>query len=594
MLRSRTPGGPSHLQERYVFKYIRLKCVDMARTIEFYQSLGMSIDWEANQFNFLPPAPATTVEKDKDRDKREVQELLMEKDEPEKLVALSYRPTGKEVSTHNVQLILQRDSTADFLEEVGVPVPSGGAGAGGGAAAGEPVAARETLLSRDASVGAKKPHNYEYLVIYVHFVQRLAKRLQGKGFELVLEPLSIAEVKMCIMRDPNGMEVRLMELTDSQLNVPSTKKQWYARLGYYVVPTAQAEATVRWYETILATTRTRTAQGQRITTLDLAGSRGSTRGGGGGGGMGGLDSKSGTPSMDSRPISRKKPGAAATVRQAITQGQGFRLVDTEDFIVGLSRSLYYWLGNDLRSASCSICFTEHADFGTRRDGEMSNRRDSKLLGFGFEVPNMDAVINQLRYEFKDDLEWARERQRIQGVGTVVRLFDKVNQVWIELFAQKGAEKEVIRAGGEGGDGAGGDGLKQGPKIEYAIDFNHLSGHARVLSAGAVYRVRRPEDTTITLAEHAKLIAEAGAPLPPPRPTSAQSEAASETSMGSSQSLHMVGRSNDDIRPQPPDDGAAGGKGGAQLRNTKAVREARAAREQRYAFLSRHKSGSATW
>ncbi|KAJ3159149.1 hypothetical protein HDU86_002051 [Geranomyces michiganensis] len=579
MFRTRTPGTPSsHTPERYIFKYIRLKCSDVPRTIDFYQNLGMSIDWEADQSLFIPP-PAEKEkgdkERDRDRDKREVQELLAEKEQKEKVVSMSYRPTGKDTGTHNVQLVLEQDTSVDPLQEYVVA----------SAAAGGEEEPRDSF-SRDPSVGGRVPHNYEYLVVYVHFVHRLAKRLQGKGFEVVLEPISIAEVKMCIMKDPNGLEVRLMELTDSQLNVPSTKKQWYARLGYYVVPTGMAEATVRWYETILATTRTRTAQGQRITTLDLAAGRTPrTRDGGG------MESKVSTPVGNV-----KKPGTAASVRQAINQGQGFRLVDTEDFIVGLSRSLYYWLGNDLRSASCSICFTEHADFGAKSDAEMYVRKSSKLMSFGFEVPNLDAAVNQLRYEFKEDLEWGRERYRIQGVGTAARLYDKINLVWIELFAPKGGEREVvIREGEEPPDGTAAAIAKQ-KKTEYAIDFNHLAGHARVLSAGAVYRVKKPEDTNITQPERAIMLAkEAAAPEDLQRTASASSigsESVSQTS--SSASLHMVGRSNDDIRPQPPGEGAAGKPAAGHLRNTKAVREARAAREQRYLFLSKPKSGSAMW
>ncbi|KAJ3184712.1 hypothetical protein HDU87_004116 [Geranomyces variabilis] len=571
MFRTRTPGTPSsHTPERYIFKYIRLKCSDVPRTIDFYQNLGMSIDWEAEQSAFVPPP----VEKDKDkererdRDKREVQELLADKEQKEKVVSMSYRPTGKDVGTHNVQLVLEQDASVDPLGDYVSPAVD--------------EEGRERF-SRDPAVGGRVPHNYEYLVIYVHFVHRLAKRLQGKGFEVLLEPIAIAEVKMCIMKDPNGLEVRLMELTDSQLNVPSTKKQWYARLGYYVLPTGMAETTVRWYETILATTRTRTPQGQRITTLDLAGGRTPRKRDGGG-----MESKVTTPAGN-----MKKPGTAASVRQAITQGQGFRLVDTEDFIVGLSRSLYYWLGNDLRSASCSICFTEHADFGAKSDADVYVRKASKLMSFGFEVPNLDAAVNQLRYEFKEDLDWGRERYRIHGVGLAARLYDKINLVWIELFAAKGGEREAsVREGEEPAAGTA-TAIAKAKKIEYAIDFNHLAGHARVLSAGAVYRVKKPEDTNITQPERAAILAQdAAAPAELLRTASASSdisESVSQTS--SSASLHMVGRSNDDIRPQPPGEGkpAAG-----HLRNSKAVREARAAREQRYLFLSKTKSGSAMW
>ena len=86
-----------------------------------------------------------------------------------------------------------------------------------------------------------------YQVVYVHLVGRLVKRLMAKGmmfhtlrnvdssrnptliqppdFEVALAPIDVAEVKVAIVRDPNGLDVRLMELTDSQLNETSNRKQ---------------------------------------------------------------------------------------------------------------------------------------------------------------------------------------------------------------------------------------------------------------------------------------------------------------------------------------------------------------------------------
>ncbi|KAI8823534.1 uncharacterized protein EV422DRAFT_565475 [Fimicolochytrium jonesii] len=735
----------------------------------------MSVDWEVEQTPFVPGAPAAagdkaaapgappaapvaatgaaagagaanpaapTDQRNNEQASRSITAAGILRSDKAMVVAMSYKPVGKEPAAHNVQLLFENDEddgplpetgeisgigaldsngagaasdpydrrppgeagNAKANEVTGVSGPGAGTGKGGAepAAQAAPSAVKKTVGfgTRDRKAAAPAPavttpgsspatrepgqlrtglksHNYEYLVIYVHFLHRLAKRLKSKGFKIVVEPMAISEVKMCIALDPNGMEVRLMELSDSQLNVPTTRKQWFARLAYYTLPTPQADFAVRWYEMLLATQRTRTAHGQRITTLDLATQRGpGTRsrgtdgtsvpatpaglGFGGFGGSGGDSGSGGSPLSTPAAGARKKAGAAATVRQAITQGQGFRLVDTEEFVVGLSRSVYYWLGNDLRSASCSICFTEHADFGgaapapastgfgssgmlsssgmgslpmTARSDAMADasrnaavsifaaRSGSKLLGFGFEVPNLDAAINQLRYEFKEEIEWGKDRLKLAGVGTLARVYDKVNQVWIELFAQKGSDRDAnAQRGGATGMGGGGhalqgaDGTTGGaagadkagghaslPKVEYAIDFNHLGGHARTLSAGAVNRVRRPEDMNISVPKAAgeepvpdAAATAAGATDLRGRSTSIVSDV-SDGSIGSSHSMHIVGRSSEDVRPHPP-----GGRPPAKAttpRNAKAAREAKeakAAKEQRYAFLNRAKSMSATW
>jgi hypothetical protein len=55
-------------------------------------------------------------------------------------------------------------------------------------------------------------------------------------------------MKVSVVRDPSEIEIRLIELTDPQLDETISKKQWFARLGYYTVPTVNAELTVRFFE----------------------------------------------------------------------------------------------------------------------------------------------------------------------------------------------------------------------------------------------------------------------------------------------------------------------------------------------------------
>ncbi|KAJ3044648.1 hypothetical protein HDV00_001574 [Rhizophlyctis rosea] len=421
-------GGPKPAnQERFKLKYFRLHCFEIDRTIDFYQSLGMSVDWRADQ---------TT-----------------NNGEVTPIVAMSYRAASGD-PTMNVQLIfeLSKQKQSAIISE-------------------DPDSAEEPR---------KKPISQEYLVIYVHLVGRLVKRLMAKDFEVVLPPIDVADVKVGIVRDPSGLDIRLMELTDSQLNETSNRKQWFARLGYYALPTSHVDDCIRFYEGAFSSHRGKTSTGKKATTLDIAQTPGS-RGGGSHMGMG-------------VSVTRKKPGAAATLRQAITQGQGFRLVDTEDFIIGLSHTVYHWLGNDLRSTSCTICFTERsvADSTTK---EPVDRSDSLLVAFGFEVPGIESSVNQLRYEHRDALEWVTDRFKLAGIGTMVRFQDHFNNIFCELFATK-AETPATAKGATpaapGTEGADGTEAREGIP-HYAIDFNHLKGHARTLSEGAVYRIRDPNE-----------------------------------------------------------------------------------------------------
>ncbi|KAJ3294544.1 hypothetical protein HK104_003508 [Borealophlyctis nickersoniae] len=365
---------------------------------------------------------------------------------------MSYKGYGDQ--SHNVQLLFEHDKKRAPM----IVVEEG------------EVAEREV----------KKGHIFEYLVIYVHFVVRLVKRLSAKGFHLKLAPLDVAEVKMCILEDPNGLEVRLMELTDSQLNEASTKKQWYARLGYYTLPTHRADDSIRFYETLFSAQRGRSVSGKKVTTLDLVGRGHAARN----------DMGAVVPATPGR----KKPGAAATLRQAINQGQGFRLVDTEDFIVGLSHTVYHWLGNDLRAVTCTLCFTERSNADSSTSSPPLDRSGSPLIAFGFEVPNTEACLNQMRYDHRDDIEWVKERYKIDGFGTICRFHDLINGLFLEVFANKTeAQRTATRDNPAStlSDAARASDTSTGPR--YAVDFNHLKGHARTLSEGAVYRVRDPDD-----------------------------------------------------------------------------------------------------
>ncbi|KAH6602454.1 hypothetical protein BASA61_001116 [Batrachochytrium salamandrivorans] len=355
-------------------------------------------------------------------------------------------------------------------------------------------------------------HSYEYLVIYIHFINRIVKRVSAKGFEIIMPPTEFETTKVCILKDPNGIEVRLYDMTDAQLNESSSKKSWFSRPAYYVVPTSTADDTALWYEALFQTRTPRLAAGK--------------------GGKEKIDPITGreiAPNDPSHTKSLRKAGPAGTVRQAISKVQGFRIVDMDEFIVGLSNTVFYWLGNNLRTSACTLCLTEVCNADT---GEVITKYDkdrSQLIGIGFEVPNLDAVINKLNFETKDRLEWITSRYRMEGVGIVAKFKDKYNGYALELLCTKtgdnnssklaGITKQPYEVTTSHKTSAGGAqpptavtnrtwadpqtskshvATQQVAEVShptpvYTINLNHLKGHVRSLSMDAICRPKPTVD-----------------------------------------------------------------------------------------------------
>lgn len=60
----------------------------------------------------------------------------------------------------------------------------------------------------------------------MHFIVRLVKRMASKGFDLFLDITQFDNnIKMAILRDPNNIEVRLIEMPDSYMNESGHQKQ---------------------------------------------------------------------------------------------------------------------------------------------------------------------------------------------------------------------------------------------------------------------------------------------------------------------------------------------------------------------------------
>ncbi|KAJ1339535.1 hypothetical protein BSLG_005859 [Batrachochytrium salamandrivorans] len=225
-------------------RYFRFKSKDIDKTIDFYTTFGMSVKYDGEQECVLAPVPPIAPQ-----------------------------------PIHTYICRLRKDSTLDskYIPQSDITD--------------RPVTQPKTDSFIPAHHGAytsrmetKVQHNYEYLVIYVHFIHRLVKRFSAKGYDIVLPPTELDSMKLCILKDPNGIEVRLYDMPDSLLNERNSK----TRLGYYAIPTSYANDTALMYEALF----------QIRTPKSLVG---------------------------------KEMGAVGTVRQAISKAQGFRLVDMDEF-----------------------------------------------------------------------------------------------------------------------------------------------------------------------------------------------------------------------------------------------------------------------
>ncbi|KAJ3315626.1 hypothetical protein HDV04_002040 [Boothiomyces sp. JEL0838] len=304
-------------------------------------------------------------------------------------------------------------------------------------------------------------HQYEYLVIYVHFLQRLVKRMASKNYEVEMDVTNFDGVKLAIMRDPNNIQIRFVEMPDSYLN-DSSKKQWFARLGYYSIATADADGTAQLYESIFRQRMVNKPKEKKDKDQILL--------------------------PDPPEVNIRKVGANQTVKNALAKGSGFRIVDMDDLVIGLMNTVFYWLGNDMRTQACCVCVTEVSNADTGQAITSHNPDTSPLIGIGFEVPSIEAMINRFKQE-KLEFEWDPVRLKIGKAGVCARFSEKINEgIYLELFCQK-IETSVIPNKGNGGRSMS---VIQKPieaaakdEFDFIINLNHLGGHSRNLSEGAI-------------------------------------------------------------------------------------------------------------
>ena len=177
---------------------------------------------------------------------------------------------------------------------------------------------------------------------------------------------------MAMARDPNKIEVRLIEMPDGYMNEGSHQKQvigrfyfltfikWFARLGYYTIPTSLADKTVLMYESLFQVRAPKPSLPQKA-----------------------KDAASAAERIEAPVITNiRKVGPAQMVKLAMTKGSGFRIVDMDEMVVGLMNSVFFWMGNDMRTGNCCLCFTEVSNADTGEAVTTYDKECSPLVAIG--------------------------------------------------------------------------------------------------------------------------------------------------------------------------------------------------------------------
>ncbi|KAJ3072644.1 hypothetical protein HDU98_003222 [Podochytrium sp. JEL0797] len=450
-------GLSSSTGHLYTLKYIRLSCVDISRTKEFYVSLGMSVEYQlsSNKNPNTPGtpsgAPGTAEEMPKGPGDAKADNWKPRVSMTERMAAVKAKAVAELAGTLMAEPTIAENNASKAAEAhsdssatpslyktdlclsfVGAPVPGT-----------EPVdqcqfqlvftnlttqrpeekdesnadlAVPPALPPKKSSNVKPKARNQEYLVIYVRFLSRVIKRLASKGFETSLPATSFQGAQIAILTDPNEIEVRLIELTELQLDDPFTsasakKRQWFARTGYYAIPTGSLDATVQYYERLFSYV-----------------------------GAAGAGNAAVAAAHGGEKKEKRKKGSVVPVEpnpKGVKNANmlGIRAVDSEDYVVGLTKTQFVWLASEPRSLGASICFTGKV-VAESMDARQIDKRNSQLMAIGVEVPSLDGLLKRWEWERPNEVIWEPGRTRIPGIGQYSRFKDPHNEHYVEVFTPK--------------------------------------------------------------------------------------------------------------------------------------------------------------
>ncbi|KAJ3124886.1 hypothetical protein HK100_011072, partial [Physocladia obscura] len=232
--------------------------------------------------------------------------------------------------------------------------------------------------------------------------------------------------QIAIFKDPNGIEVRLIELTEQQQEdstiAESDKRQWFARVGYYTIPTAKIELTGRYFERIFACTSNQ-HNSEKVAAVGGGGGRNKH----GGGGMV-------AENIVKTVVGKGKKNTGEELSKNSNIG-GIRIVDTEEYVIGLTKTQFLWLSHEPRCMGTSICFTGKL-IAESHEVRQCDRSSSQLLAIGIEVPSLDALLKRWEWERPNEVSWEPGRFRISGIGQFGKFIEPNNNITVEIFTPK--------------------------------------------------------------------------------------------------------------------------------------------------------------
>jgi hypothetical protein len=200
-----------------------------------------------------------------------------------------------------------------------------------------------------------------------------------------------------------------------------------SKFGYYVLPTLDICRSVHWYHELFTFEKEKILEEEKNTTAMRRYRKAMKRqdnkmemvaGGEEDIDPGLYEEWSKSNHLDNSILQKLRIGGTFIMNQESlkTNAQGFKLVDYEEYNVGLTRTIHVWMGNEERRNNVTLCFCEKMDGSQipKLDTLLQFRKDSRLKGIGFLIKDLDKSIDRLKYLHKD-LKWDPEgRQYMQG------------------------------------------------------------------------------------------------------------------------------------------------------------------------------------
>eukprot|EP00833_Pecoramyces_ruminatium_P011228 jgi/Orpsp1_1/1185260/evm.model.c7180000092979.1 len=273
---------------------------------------------------------------------------------------------------------------------------------------------KETFLEELNGKNKKVRLSEEYLLIYVHFIERLIKRVEARGIKSYIPLQESNGIKYVVYKDPNDIEIRIMEFPSQYLNEHLLPVQWFSKLGYYTLPLPQAGVISEYLQSILSVEQRSRNRFLTPAQEAVAAITASLMRYGGSKESSSLqdntdkrrsiyesinnDVFSHSNENTSRSSNMSKLGGKSNENPRVKR-KGFKILDYEDITFGLTRQQYYWLGDKDRNRKCTLCLIQK----TQEYQPTSSLAQTKfnLVAIGFKVPNLDNAIKQLKKDFDD-------------------------------------------------------------------------------------------------------------------------------------------------------------------------------------------------